>query len=101
MIKATTVDLVSEAPEAHGVFEAHTEPKTTVYAEIRSVTRTEYYRAKEAGIEPSFVIRLTDYGDYHGEKIVECDGKRYRVVRTYVSNMSIELTVEEATNDRT
>lgn len=101
MLKATTIDLVAESPEAHGVFEAYTPTVTTVFAEVRSVTRSEFYRAKENGIEPTYVFRLTDYADYHGEKIAIMESKRYRIVRSYVTGQSIELTVEEATNDRT
>lgn len=100
MVKAVTVDLVGESPEAHGVFEAYAPLTTTVFAEVRSVTRSEFYRAKENGIEPTYIFRLTDYADYHGEKIAIFENKRYRVVRSYANGQSIELTVEEATNDR-
>ena len=100
MIRATTIDLINESPEAHGVFEAHAETKTTVFAEIRSVSNSEFYRAKEADIEPAYIFRLTDYADYGGQKLIEWSGKRYRVVRTYTKSQSIEITVEEATNDR-
>lgn len=100
MVRATVVDLIGESPEAHGVFEQRAEISRTVFAEIRSVTGSEFYRAKGAGIEPTLVFRLTDYSDYQGEKIVVYEGKRYRVIRSYVAGQSIELTVEVATNDR-
>ena len=101
MIRAEVISLVAETPADHGVFETRTESTRDVFAEIRSVGYTEFYTAKSAGIEPSIVFVLTDYMEYGGEKIVLFDDKRYRVVRTYTNGQTIELTCEEATNDRT
>lgn len=101
MIRAEVISLVAETPGAHGVFEARTETTRDVFAEIRSVGRNEFYKAKSAGIEPNIEFVLADYDEYEGEKIVLFDNKRYRVVRTYTNGQTIELTCEEATNDRT
>lgn len=100
MIRAEVISLVSETPEAHGVFDTITETSRDVFAEIRSVGYNEYYAAKSAGIEPSIVFVLTDYMEYGGEKIVLFNDRRYRVVRTYTNSQTIELTCELATNDR-
>lgn len=98
MIRAVEIDLIAES-SAHGVFSQKVETRRTVFAEIRSIGMQETYVAHSAGIEPSIVFVLADYMEYNNEKIVEWDSKRYRVIRTYVSNMSIELTCEEATVD--
>lgn len=101
MLRVDVIDLIGEAPEAHGVFDTVTETKTQVWCTIRSVTRSEYYQAKSAGIEPQVVFRLEADFDYHGEKIVEWNGHRYRVIRAYFGTQDwIELTCELATNDR-
>lgn len=100
MIRAEVISLISENPEAHGVFGATSETSREVFAEIRSVGYNEFYAAKSAGIEPSIVFVLTDYMEYGDEKIVLFDNKRYRVVRTYTNGQTIELTCEVATNDR-
>lgn len=99
MVHADVIYLVKETPANHGVFATRTEEQRMVYADIKSVGRNEFYKAKNAGIEPTYVFELSDYSEYGGEKLVIYDGKRYKVVRTYVSDMRIELTVEEATAD--
>lgn len=102
--------LVAEDPEAHGIFEEHTETPRMVYCQVMSVGRTEYYQAKSNGLDPTFVFRISDEVEYHGEKIVLYHGKRYSVIRAYTITTSeyrkrtadvnaIELTVEEATVD--
>lgn len=70
-----------------------------VYCTVRSVGMNEAYRAMSNGLHPTLVFDLTDYSDYHGEKIVVYQNKRYRIVRTFRSNQGIELTCEEATID--
>lgn len=111
MICDDVIYLISEDPVAHGVFDKPTEVKTKCYCRVNSVTRSEFYRARENGSEPVFVFVLSEYADYNGEKIVEYRDKRYRVIRTYVGasndrrkdsdigHHSIELTVGEVTAD--
>lgn len=99
MVRAVTIALLRESPEAHGVFDAPTETPVTVLAEIRSVTRSEYYQAESAGIHPELVFRLTDYADYNGEKVFTYNGERWRVIRTYSDGQALEITAGRATND--
>lgn len=101
MIKADILTLVAESPAAHGIFDATTETGRDVYCEVRSVGMNEFYRALENSLQPSFVFVLADEAEYKGEKICIYHDKRYRVIRTYVDRQRIELTVEEATVDRT
>lgn len=99
MIRADVIYLAAEDPEAHGIFDAPEETPRQVFAEIRSVTMSETYRAMENGIDPQFVFVLADYAEYQDEKIVIYNNQRWRVVRTYVDHEKIELTVEGATVD--
>lgn len=99
MIRATTIDLINETPEAHGVFDAPTETTTTVFAEIRSVSRREFYEAKNANIDPELVFKLTDYADYNGQKVFVYNNERWRVIRTYTNGQTLEITAGRATND--
>jgi len=101
MWRRSVLTLISESPEAHGIFETHTESKRVVFCEVRSVGYQEYYRALEQDLHPTMIFRIADYAEYQGEKICEYDGVRYRIVRTYIDNAAIELTVEEATVDYT
>lgn len=128
MIRADVIFLINETPAAHGVFDSLLygdyvpeqansltvdpnqiyqceilpveETKELRYCTIRSVGYNEFYAAKSAGIEPTVIFRMEDYSDYGGQKIVEWNGTRYRVVRTYTNSQTIELTCELATNDR-
>lgn len=100
MFRADEIFLISENPSSHGVFDTITETKRSVFAEVRSVGYREFYEAKNAGINPEIIFVLSDWNEYDGEKVIEWDNRRYRVVRTYVTGMTIEITVEEATNDR-
>lgn len=99
MICDDVIYLVAEDPVAHGVFDAPTETRTMCYCRVNSVTRNEFYRARENGIEPKLVFVLSEYADYNGEKIVIFRDKRYRVIRSYVSHHAVELTVGEITAD--
>lgn len=101
MRRSSVLKLIAEDPGAHGVFEQHTETKRTVYCDVYSVSRDEYFRALNNNMRPSYVFRLADYAEYKGEKVCEFEGVRYAIVRTYEDNGAIELTVEEATVDRT
>lgn len=99
MIFRDVLTLISESPKAHGVFEPATETPRQVFCSVRSVGMREAYEAMSNGLNPEFVFVLSDYSDYDGEKVCEYNGTRYRIVRTYRNNQSIELTVEKLTVD--
>lgn len=100
MILRDVITLVGETPAAHGVFDVPTETQRQVFCSVRSVGMREAYTAMSNGLHPELVFVLSDYGDYNGEKILLYREKQYRVIRTYISGTSIELTCEEATVDR-
>lgn len=99
MIFRDVINLVAENPSAHGVFDTPTETSKQVYCSVKSVGMSEAYQAMANGLHPQFVFVLSDYADYNGEKIVTYNSIRYRIIRTYRNNQSIELTCEEATVD--
>ena len=99
MICDDVIYFVTESPEAHGVFNKPTETQRMCYCRVNSVTRSEFYRARENGIQPQLVFVISEYADYNGEKVIIYNGKRYRVIRSYVKNHAVELTVGEATAD--
>ena len=97
MVRADVISLITETNSAHGVHESITESVREVPAEIRSVTRSEYYTALNAGIQPEIVFKLALDADYQGEHFLRFHGKRYRVVRTYLTNDGgIEITAERS-----
>lgn len=71
------------------------ETSRQVYCDVRSITRTEWFEAGRNGMQPAFAFIM--FGpDYEGEKIIEFNGKRYGIYRTYIGrNDTIELYAEE------
>lgn len=94
MIRAEQITFITEP--AHGAFDTYTATEWTVFAEIRSVKQSEFYKALNDGIEPQYVFVLTDYADYNGSKLIRYNGKLYDVIRTYtpVDGQTIEITVK-------
>ena len=97
MMRADVIDLIKETASAHGVHDAVTETARTVYCTVQSVTRSEYYNALNQGIQPEYVFKLALAEDYEGERVVRYKGKKYRVVRTYMTaDDGIEITCERS-----
>ena len=53
-----------------------------VYVMPRGVYNAEFYNAAQAGLHPSITFVMTNRADYHGEKLIEWEGKSYNVIRT-------------------
>lgn len=101
MMRSDVITLITEAPTAHGIFDPPTESERVVPCYVKSVGFQEFFQALAQGLHPSMVFVLSDYAEYQGEKIAIYHGKRYRIVRSFVTTqLSIELSVEEATVDR-
>ena len=104
-MRADVLYLVAETPGNHGVFDKPTETERKVFCEVKSVGWNEFYTAKQSGLEPSIVFVLADYAEYKNEKIAlytppgSETQNRYRIIRTYTNNQTIELVCEEATVD--
>lgn len=63
------------------------------WAEVKSVSCSEYYQAATAGMQPSMVIVLADSRDYAGQTRVQVGGIMYDVIRTYIKGHEIEITL--------
>jgi len=97
MVRADVIQLITETRSAHGVHESISETARQVFAEIRSATRSEYYNALNAGIQPSYVFKMELADDYQNEHYVRYKGLKYTVARTYLTDDGgIELTVERS-----
>jgi hypothetical protein len=95
MDRSTPITLISEtwAADAYGVRQP-TETAKKVYANVRSVSRNEFFDGGRNGLNPELVMTVF-FGDYSGEKILEYNGTRYTVYRTYqLRNDTLELYVE-------
>lgn len=72
------------------------EKSRTVFCNKRSVSQGEYYKAQQAGKQVEAKVEVHSF-DYEGETLVELEGKRYSVLKTYEPDDSdvIELTLTD------
>ena len=61
------------------------ETSRQVFAKVNSVTRSEFFSGGRNGLNPQLVFTMFA-GDYEGETVVEYQGQRYAVYRTYNGN---------------
>lgn len=99
MVTPAIIKLINET-QPHGVFDDPGETTVSVKAEVRSVSFREFYAAASAGITPELIFRMTNTGDYNGQKVFVYNGERWRVIRTYTKGQTLEITAGRATNDR-
>ena len=75
------------------------ETKKDILCGLKSIGRNEFYNAALTGLKPALDFVVHGY-EYNGEQVIEFEGTRYRVIRTYATGFEeIELTVEKVTAD--
>lgn len=96
MDRSNVINLISETFTQDSIGQyVSTETTKQVFCDVRSVTRAEWFDAGRDGFKPSYVFVMFA-PDYSGETIVEYNGNRYGIYRTYVGrNEQIELYAEE------
>lgn len=95
MDRSTPINLIAISYERdeNGVRQ-RTETARTVCANVQSVTASEFFEGGRNGLNPEYRFTMFQY-DYESEPIVEYNGKRYAVYRTYIGrNDTIELYTE-------
>lgn len=95
MDRSEQLILVSETKtqDDFGVWQI-AETERTVFCQVDSVTREEFFDGGRNGLNPEYRFTLF-YGDYNGERTVEYKGNRYGVYRTYHARTDvIELYAE-------
>ena len=93
IIKLIAVESVTDEYGDTGGHEVERE----VYAQTKSIGRTEFYQAQAVGAKPEIKFCIADYLDYHGEKKLKYTddlGKEdiYTVIRTYRTGNELEIT---------
>ena len=53
-----------------------------VFADLEPVTQTEYFRAQSVGMSAEGKAYVWAF-EYHGEQVIEIDGQRFAIYRTY------------------
>lgn len=97
MIELITLIQNTEDGDSHGDL-VTTETAREVLAELSSIGQKEFYEAHAKGLKPELKFTLTDYLDYEGETLVEYNGKRYRVLRTFRNGQKLELILYSEVN---
>ena len=96
MFERSVIYLIEQQPDPHGITETPEETEHMVYCTVRSVGHTEVYEALTHGLHPTLTFSIANHLDYCGELYLRYEDRRYRVIRTYRTGMSLEITVEEA-----
>lgn len=95
MDRSEQITLIRETKEQDefGVWRI-SETETTVFCQVDSVTRDEFFDGGRNGLNPEYRFTLF-YADYNDERTVEYKGKRYGIYRTYHARTDIiELYAE-------
>lgn len=96
MDKSSSIKLIKEIQTQDEIGQYITsESIKEVFCNVKSITRTEWFEAGRSGFKPALMFIIFEY-DYEGESIVEYQGKRYGVYRTYIArDEQMELYVQE------
>lgn len=72
------------------------EASRPVFCRVASIGMREFYEASARDFYPEMKFILADYLEYDNEQLVEHNGQRYRVLRTYRTGHELELVVTRA-----
>ena len=74
--------------------ETYQEVKRQVFCAVDSITASEFFEGGANGLKPDLRFTLF-FGDYNDEEVVEFEGKKFTVYRTYkTSGDKVELYCE-------
>lgn len=96
MDRSTPIYLIEEVKTQNSIGEwISKETERMVYANVKSVTSTEFFNASQIGLAPEY--RFTMFAaDYQGEQIAKYNGERYAVYRAYQAGTDrMELYVQK------
>ena len=95
MDRSTPITLIGQTrkQDKFGVWRT-TPSSRVVFCDVRSATASEFFEGGRNGLNPALTFTMFRH-DYNGETVVEYEGNRYAVYRTYVRRGDdIELHVE-------
>lgn len=75
-----------------------TEITREVFGRLGSIGQSEFYQAHAVGLKPELKFILADYLDYENETLVEYQGQRFRVLRTFRNGQEMELVLYQEVN---
>lgn len=89
------ISLIFVTREYVDTHEKTKETSKSVFADVKSPTRSEFYQSYKAGLKASVVFKI--YTDELGDaEFVEYRNKRYKIIRTYMTDVNYtEITCSE------
>ena len=79
--------------------EVVTTQDTDVFAEVDSVSQSEFFAAQDTELKPEYKFTVF-FGNYNGQSLIEYEGETYSVYRTYRTGDNLELYVERKIGER-
>jgi len=82
-----------------------TETERTVFAELKSITQSEFYQAQAVGIKPEIKFVIADYLDYRNEQLIRFkdyaaeEEETYSVIRTYRNGNTLEIVAKRGVDN--
>lgn len=64
--------------------------KTEIFAEVKSVSQTEFFEAGRNGLKPDYKVTVWSC-EYNGEMLAEYNEVLYEIYRTYLAGDKTEL----------
>jgi len=95
MGRPTVIYLIHETREQdeYGVLQT-TKTRRKIFAEVRSVTSSEFFEGGRSGLNPEFSFEIF-FAEYKDERTLEYQGKLYGIYRKYWGGSDkIELYAE-------
>ena len=81
MEKLSSCVLIAFSPDPHEAGSAAAKIRRTVKCTEKDVGLTEFYQANGIGLRPEARLLIPYERDYHGERELEYEGRRWRVIR--------------------
>lgn len=97
MDRSTVITLISDTrtQDDNGVWRDGARTSRDVFAQVDSVTRSEFFAGGQNGLKPEYRFTLF-FGDYDGESELVYNGVTYSIYRSYYDrNDDVELYVEK------
>lgn len=73
-----------------------TETERTIFAQVKSISQSEFYQAQAVGLKPEVKFVISDFADYQGEKKLKYapfggTEEIYTVLRTFRTRYNLEI----------
>lgn len=89
-----TLEAVTHGTDGDG-YEKETVVTSECFADVQSAKRSEFYKAKQIGVDLAITVKLRA-DDYGGQERLVWNGKRYKVERAYTeAREMVELNCSE------